>query len=159
MDQVTRMKSHDLRSDRISIFIDEDLNKPISLAFRQGPIIILEFLFLDLNKIRYLLSIADVYCMPSVSEPFGLSAVEAVQFGVPCVISKQSGVAEVLSGSLKFDSWDIHKAADYILNLLKDPILKHKIVSDANENLKYIGWDLSAKKVMEAYKKFNIFLN
>ena len=115
--------------------------------------------FLNLEKIRYLLSIADVYCMPSVSEPFGLSAVEAVQFGVPCVISKQSGVSEVLSGSLKFDSWDIKKAADYILNLLKDPVLKNKVVNDAYENLQHISWDLSAQKVMKAYDKFNIFLN
>ncbi|MGZ3899029.1 MAG: glycosyltransferase family 4 protein, partial [Bacteroidia bacterium] len=79
--------------------------------------------FLNQEKLRYLLSISDVYCMPSISEPFGLSAVEAAHFGIPCVISKQSGVAEVLSGALKFDFWDDKKAAGYILNLLHDKVL------------------------------------
>ena len=115
--------------------------------------------FLNLEQVRYLLSVTDVYCMPSVSEPFGLSAVEAAQFGIPCVISKQSGVAEVLKGSLKFDFWDINRAATYILNLLNDPVLQKKVVDDANENLQYIRWDISARKVMEAYQTHNIFLN
>ncbi|HEX8516254.1 MAG TPA: glycosyltransferase [Bacteroidia bacterium] len=107
--------------------------------------------FLNQEKLRYLFSISDVYCMPSVSEPFGLSAVEAAQFGIPCVISKQSGVAEVLNGSLKFDFWDTDKAAGSILNLLSDPILRKKVVEDASENLHNITWDLSAKKIIDAY--------
>jgi glycogen(starch) synthase len=110
--------------------------------------------FLNLEKLRYLFSISDIYCMPSVSEPFGLSAVEAAQFGIPCVISKQSGVAEVLSGSLKFDHWDIDKAADCILNLLHDDVLSRKVAEDAAHNLDNITWDLSAKKIVRAYQKF-----
>ncbi|MGZ4035517.1 MAG: glycosyltransferase [Bacteroidia bacterium] len=109
--------------------------------------------FLNLEKLRYLFSVSDVYCMPSVSEPFGLSAVEAAQFGIPCVISKQSGVAEVLSGALKFDYWDVNKAASNILNLLSDSVLRKKIVDDAYQNLDKITWDISAKKVIEAYSK------
>lgn len=115
--------------------------------------------FLNSEKLKHLLSYANVYCMPSVSEPFGLSAVEAVQFGVPCVISKQSGVAEVLSGSLKFDFWDTHRAADYIINLLSDPVLADKVVNDAYENLKHISWDLSAEKVINAYKHHKVLAN
>jgi glycosyltransferase involved in cell wall biosynthesis len=107
--------------------------------------------FLNQEKLKYLFSVSDVYCMPSVSEPFGLSAVEAAQFRIPCVISKQSGVAEVLNGSLKFDFWDTDKAAGSILNLLSDPVLRKKVVSDASENLHNITWDLSAKKIIEAY--------
>lgn len=112
--------------------------------------------FLNLDKMRYLLSVSDVYCMPSVSEPFGLSAVEAAQFGIPCVISKQSGVAEVLSGSLKFDFWDINKAASCILNLLQDEVLRNKVVEDASHNLENITWERSANKIVNAYaeKKF-----
>jgi glycosyltransferase involved in cell wall biosynthesis len=112
--------------------------------------------FLNLEKLRYLFSVSDVYCMPSISEPFGLSAVEAAQFGIPCVISKQSGVAEVLNGALKFDYWDINKAADYILSLLDDPILRKKVVRDAARNLKDITWHNSARKILGAYteKKF-----
>ena len=93
--------------------------------------------------------------MPSVSEPFGLSAVEAAQFGIPCVISKQSGVSEVLSGSLKFDHWDINKAADCILNLLHDNVLRAKVIEDAAHNLDSITWDLSAQKIINAYSQHN----
>lgn len=115
--------------------------------------------FLNTERLNYLLSMADVYCMPSVSEPFGLSAVEAVQFGVPCVISRQSGVAEVLKGSLKFDFWDINKAAEYILSLLHDPTLKEKVVNDGMKDLENISWDISASKVIDAYKLHNIIVN
>jgi glycogen synthase len=107
--------------------------------------------FLNQEKLHYLFSVSDVYCMPSVSEPFGLSAVEAAQFGIPCVISKQSGVAEVLNGSLQFDFWDINKAAGSILNLLHDPVLRDKVVEDASKNLNHITWEISAKKIMDAY--------
>lgn len=107
--------------------------------------------FLNLDKLRYLFSVSDVYCMPSISEPFGLTAVEAAQFDIPCVISKQSGVAEVLSGALKFDYWDINKAADYIVNLLDDSVFRKKVVKDTSSNLGNISWDLSAQKIMNAY--------
>jgi len=111
--------------------------------------------FLNLEKLRYLFSVTDVYCMPSVSEPFGLSAVEAAQFGIPCVISKQSGVAEVLTGSLKFDFWDTDRAASCILSLLNDDVLRTKVVNDAAENLNTISWDVSAGKIMNAYSTNN----
>jgi glycogen synthase len=112
--------------------------------------------FLDQEKLKYLFSISDVYCMPSVSEPFGLSAVEAAQFGIPCVISKQSGVSEVLHGALKFDFWDVNKAADGILNLLKNPVLSKKVTEDAASDLKKISWDISARKIIEAYSANNL---
>lgn len=111
--------------------------------------------FLNSEKLRHLFSISDVYCMPSVSEPFGLSAVEAAQFGIPCVISKQSGVSEVLKGALTFDHWDINKAADHILSLLNDSIFRKKIVSDAYQNLDNITWDISAQKIMRSYSSYN----
>jgi glycosyltransferase involved in cell wall biosynthesis len=112
--------------------------------------------FLKMDKVHYLLSIADVYCMPSVSEPFGLSAVEAAQFEVPVVISKQSGVSEVLQGAMKFDYWEIDHAANYIVSLLNDKVLRDKVVEDANKDLKNISWENAAKKVMEGYRKFAI---
>lgn len=111
--------------------------------------------FLNAEKLHYLFSVSDVYCMPSVSEPFGLSAVEAAHFGIPCVISKQSGVAEVLKGALTFDHWDINKAASHILSLLNDSVFKNKIVNDARENLDNITWDISAQKIMNAYSSRN----
>jgi glycogen synthase len=112
--------------------------------------------FLNGDKLKYLLSVADVYCMPSVSEPFGLSAVEAAQFGLPCVISKQSGVSEVLTGSLKFDFWDVKKAAACIAKVLNDKVLREKLIEDAFENLKKINWHISAQKVLDNYQNHNI---
>lgn len=112
--------------------------------------------FLNQEKLKYLLSVSDVYCMPSVSEPFGLSAVEAAQFGVPCVISKQSGVAEVLKGALTFDHWDINRAAGQILNLLNDKVFKNTIVKDSYCNLNNITWNISAQKILNAYSTKNL---
>ena len=64
--------------------------------------------------------------MPSVSEPFGLSALEAAQFNIPAVISKQSGVAEVMKGALKADFWDVNKMAEHIVHLCTDEELYRK---------------------------------
>ncbi len=112
--------------------------------------------FLNLEKVHEMLSVADVYCMPSVSEPFGLSAIEAAQFGIPVVISKQSGAAEVMKGSLTFDFWDINRASEYIIRLLDDEVLRNKVIDDANIDLETISWDLSAEKVLQGYRQFNL---
>jgi len=79
--------------------------------------------FLGREKIHNLLSMADVYCMPSVSEPFGLSALEAAQFGVPTVISKQSGAAEILTKAETIDAFDTEQMARGILKQLEVGIL------------------------------------
>lgn len=107
--------------------------------------------FLSQERVRYLLSIADVYVMPSVSEPFGLSALEAAQFGVPCVISKQSGVAEVLPSALKADFWDVDKMAGNIISILKYKGLRDQLVKDAYHDLSKISWEDTAKNIMEIY--------
>jgi glycosyltransferase involved in cell wall biosynthesis len=111
--------------------------------------------FLDSKKLQYLFSVSDVYCMPSVSEPFGLSAVEAAQFGIPCVISKQSGVSEVLKGALTFDCWDVNKAASHILSVLHDNVLRTKLITDAYRDLNNISWNSSAQKIVGAYAAQN----
>ena len=79
---------------------------------------------------------ADVYCMPSVSEPFGLSAAEAAQFGIPCVISKQSGAAEVMQHALTADYWDVDLMAKHITDLLENESLRDKVVEGTFEDLK-----------------------
>lgn len=108
--------------------------------------------FLNKEKVHKLLSIADVYVMPSVSEPFGLSALEAAQFGVPCVISKQAGVSEVLHAALKADYWDTEKMAHHILSLLQNQHLKESVVRDGFKNLENCTWDKAADKVMQVYQ-------
>jgi len=109
--------------------------------------------FLNRDKIHELLAMADVYCMPSVSEPFGLSALEAAQFGVPCVVSKQSGVSEVLIGALKADYWDIDKMAHYILMLLKDPDFAHTVSENAHFDLEHCTWENAAIEIKEIYNQ------
>ncbi|WMJ73197.1 glycosyltransferase [Cytophagaceae bacterium ABcell3] len=107
--------------------------------------------FLNKEKVHNLYAMSDVYCMPSVSEPFGLSALEAAQFGVPCVISKQSGVAEVLNGSLKADFWDVKKMGEHISSLLEDKSLKESLIKEANKNLLDCTWEKAAEKVRHVY--------
>jgi glycogen synthase len=109
--------------------------------------------FLTKEKVNKLLSIADVYCMPSVSEPFGLSALEAAQFGIPCVISKQSGVSEVLFGALKADFWDVDKMANHIISLLKNEPLREAVIRDAFNDLQVCTWDRASERVANVYKK------
>lgn len=103
--------------------------------------------FLNKEKVHRLLAMTDVYCMPSVSEPFGLSALEAAQFGVPMVISKQSGVAEVLSGALSADYWDVNLMAEHIISLLKSKRISSKVVKQSAQDLKNLTWDIAAEKI------------
>ena len=107
--------------------------------------------FLSKAKVNELLSMADVYFMPSVSEPFGLSALEAVQFSVPGVISKQSGAAEVIKHTLQADFWDTDKYANYIHALLKYSALKTELVEKAQSELKELTWEHATDKVLEIY--------
>ncbi|MEM1083502.1 MAG: glycosyltransferase [Verrucomicrobiota bacterium] len=109
--------------------------------------------FLDKGKVNELLSMTDVYCMPSVSEPFGLSALEAAQFGIPAVISKQSGCAEVLEGALCADFWDTDLMAKHIIDLLNDEELREKVVQQAEQDIASSTWDAAAEKVVRVYEE------
>jgi hypothetical protein len=109
--------------------------------------------FLDKAKVNSLLSMTDVYCMPSVSEPFGLSALEAAQFGIPAVISKQSGVAEVLKGALKADFWDVELMAKHINDLLTDEELCTRVSEQAKLDIEASTWDAAAAKVIKVYQE------
>lgn len=108
--------------------------------------------FLNKQKVNDLLSITDVYCMPSVSEPFGLSALEAAQFNIPAVMSKQSGVAEVMKGALKADFWDVNMMADHIVNLITDDELYARVVAQSTQDTLASTWDTAADKVIRVYK-------
>lgn len=107
--------------------------------------------FLNENKLKELWKNTDIYCMPSVSEPFGLSAVEAASCNIPCVISKQSGVSEVLKNSLQFDFWDVDKAASLIINLAENKMLKKEITTNALKEVKKMSWNKTAKEILKHY--------
>jgi hypothetical protein len=107
--------------------------------------------FLNSVKLDELLSMADLYCMPSRSEPFGLSAVEAAQYGIPVIISNTSGVAEVLPGAIKMDYNNVEKLAAYIIATLKYNGLRKAVVAADNKSLNTITWKNSALEVMKVY--------
>lgn len=110
--------------------------------------------FLEPDRVKELLAMTNVYVMPSVSEPFGLSALEAAQMGVPCVISRQSGVKEVLTGAITVDYWETEKMADSIGQLLDDATLHRQVVAAQKKDLIHISWEATAKKINSIYREF-----
>jgi glycogen(starch) synthase len=111
--------------------------------------------FINKGKVLDLLSMTDVMVMPSVSEPFGLAALEAAQFGIPVILSKRSGVAEVLKGAIKADFWDIDHMASSIIRLLADDSFRNKVVKQELKDLKSLTWENTAKNIIKAYSRFN----
>ncbi|MCB0515793.1 MAG: glycosyltransferase family 4 protein [Chitinophagales bacterium] len=132
--------------DKLKRLIEEGAYKQVGNKFHFTG-------FLGRDNVNKLLAMADIYCMPSVSEPFGLSALEAAQFGVPMVISKQSGAAEVLSGALTADHWDVYKMADQIVELLENEKLCQDLVQQNFEDIKHLTWDDTAQKLMKVFEK------
>jgi glycosyltransferase involved in cell wall biosynthesis len=94
---------------------------------------------------------ADVFVMPSVSEPFGISPLEAIARGVPVIVSKQSGVSEVVQNALKADFWDVRDLADKILALLSRPVLRELLVEGGREEVRQMKWERSAERVRAIY--------
>jgi glycosyltransferase involved in cell wall biosynthesis len=96
---------------------------------------------------------ADVYVMPSVSEPFGLTPLEAIKNGTPAIISKQSGVSEVLKNALKVDFWDVNELANKICGVLKHKALKEELLAHEQHELGQISWDKSADTCHDVYRR------
>lgn len=107
--------------------------------------------FLKKNDIDRLLSFSNVYVMPSVSEPFGITPLEAIQANVPIIISKQSGVSEVVASALKVDFWDTDALSNAICNILKHKSLAETLKKNALEDLSAITWNSAAKKIKRLY--------
>jgi len=95
---------------------------------------------------------ADLVVMPSVSEPFGLVPLEALQNGTPSIITKQSGVSEVLTHVLKVDFWDTEEMANQILSTLRYPVIRKQMVDEGKKQIKLISWRQAAQKVHDVYK-------
>ena len=107
--------------------------------------------FLKGKDVFYMLSLSDVYIMPSVSEPFGISPLEAMQSNVPVIISKQSGVSEILTHAVKTDFWDIDAMADAIYGILNYPALSKMFIKNGKEEVVRLKWDNSARHVRDIY--------
>ncbi|MFI3299160.1 MAG: glycosyltransferase family 4 protein [Rikenellaceae bacterium] len=107
--------------------------------------------FLKGNDVQKMFALSDIYIMPSVSEPFGISPLEAMRSGVPCIISKQSGVAEILDYAIKVDYWDVDAMADAIYGLLVYPSASKIFKLKGTEEVDQITWDSAARLLKEIY--------
>ncbi len=101
----------------------------------------------------------DLVVMPSVSEPFGLVPLEAIQHGAPSLISKQSGVSEVISHVLKVDFWDVEDMANKILATLRYPVMHAQLVREGKGELARLSWRNAAQKVVTIYHRLLSVLN
>lgn len=107
--------------------------------------------FMDGSEKEKVYQQSDVCLIPSVSEPFGLIALEAVEYGVPVLISHNSGAKEVLNHSLKADFWDVKKMAHYILALEKYPALRDMLAHESYRETQHLSWDAQAEKIHQIY--------
>ena len=108
--------------------------------------------FMRGKQVYECLKASDVYIMPSVSEPFGISPLEAMKSNVPVIISKQSGVAEVLDYAIKVDYWDVDAMADAIHALVCYPALSKMFMQKGLEEVEGLKWDKAAAKVKAVYE-------
>ena len=109
--------------------------------------------FLRGKEVYQMFKDSDVYVMPSVSEPFGISPLEAMEMGVPSIISKQSGCAEILNNVIKTDYWDIDAMADAMHSIITNPALHKTLSEDGIEEIKGITWEKAGKKVIDIYNQ------
>lgn len=108
--------------------------------------------FLNHFETNNMYGMTDIYIMPSVSEPFGITPLEAMRTGVPVIISKQSGVSEVLNNAIKIDFWDLNAMADAICGLLQHPKIAKKIAAEGSQEVHNLKWEYSALKIKEIYQ-------
>lgn len=130
------------------------MDKMIALAAKRGIADRFHFTgFLRGRQVYEMLKASDVYIMPSVSEPFGISPLEAMQMGVPSIISKQSGCAEILNNVIKTDYWDIDAMADAIHSIISYPAMYESLKNEGLEEMKGITWEKAGQKVIDIYNQ------
>ena len=107
--------------------------------------------YLSEGELMHAYEMADIYVMPSVAEPFGISALEAIASGTPTIISKNAGVAERIQHCLKVDYWDILDMANKIICVLRHDVLGECMRKNAFGELKNLGWDRVAEQTIKVY--------
>ncbi len=98
-------------------------------------------------------AVGDLFVMPSISEPFGLTPLEAIGYGTPALISKQSGVAEVVHNALKVDFWDIEEMANQITSLVLNDVLRDELLANSYNEYQKQSWNEAADKLFDLYKQ------
>lgn len=130
------------------------MDKMIDLVAQRGIADRFHFTgFLRGRQVQEMLAESDVYVMPSVSEPFGISPLEAMQVGTPSIISKQSGCAEILSHAIKIDYWDIEAMADAIYGIVTYPAMYESLHTLGREEVNNIRWYDAGLKVRRIYEQ------
>lgn len=147
-----------LKKDKNFLFImagkGDMLNKMVALVAKKR--ISKNFLFTGFLKgeeVNQLLSQSDMFIMPSVSEPFGIAPLEAMQNAVPTIISKQSGVSEVLRNTIKVDFWDTDAIANAIYAIGNYPTLSNKLSKEGKAEAINTTWAKAAEKLVELYNQ------
>jgi glycosyltransferase involved in cell wall biosynthesis len=130
------------------------MEKMIRLAARRGISDRFHFIgFLRGKEVYEMYKNSDVFIMPSVSEPFGIAPLEAMQMGVPSIISKQSGCAEILSNVIKVDYWDVNEMANAIYSIISYPSMFNQLQEEGLKEVGEIVWKKAGTKVINIYKK------
>ena len=131
------------------------MDKMVSLAARRNISDRFHFTgFLKGRQVYEMLKASDVYVMPSVSEPFCISPLEAMQVGVPSIISKQSGCAEILTNAIQVDYWDIDAMADAIYSIITYPAMYRYLKEEGKKEVDEIKWKYAGQKVIDIYRRF-----
>lgn len=112
--------------------------------------------FLRGDDVKKIYQMADLYVMPSVSEPFGIAPLEALDNDVPVIISKQSGVSEVLKHALKVDFWDVNEMANKIVAVLRHPPLQMTLRNHGNFEVRKLRWADAAQHCMNVYEELSV---
>lgn len=132
----------------------EQRNELISMAAEIG--VGQNVLFADFQRgkgYRDAYAIADLFVMPSISEPFGLTALEAIGYGTPILVSRQSGVSEMITNALKVDFWDIDEMANKMTAVMQNDPLRDELHANSYREYLRHSWDNSADKVISVYNK------
>lgn len=134
----------DQRDELLSLAAERNIAKNVLMVgFQRG------------KRWRDAYAVADLFVMPSVSEPFGLTPFEAAGYGTGSLISKQSGVSEVLRNCLKVDFWDTDEMANKIVSVLQNQSLQDDLAANAWQEFQGLSWNTAADKIMQRYSYFH----
>ncbi len=132
--------------------LKDTINKSIDLGIEKN---VMFAGFMNHDEIDIAYQNADVYVMPSISEPFGITALEAIKNGVPVIISKQSGVSEIIKNALKVDFWDTDELANMILGIIRYEPLSKYLSHNAKKEIEKHTWEKQAKIISKIYDEIS----
>ena len=105
------------------------------------------------KRLRDAFAVSDLFVMPSVSEPFGLTPLEAIIYGTPVLVSKQSGISEVIANCLKVDFWDVNEMANKITAVMQHDSLRDELHAQSYTEFIKMSWDSAATKMVGSYQQ------